>query len=108
MDELDERIARLRTKEREVAEERELLEQALASRPVTPLLLKPADAAAYLGVGRQHMYRLLRPGPYSQAPEIPSIQVGARRLLVPREACDQWVKTQIDVGRSDPRAVKRA
>ena len=103
MDELDERIARLRAKEREVAEERELLEQALASRPVTPLLLKPADAAAYLGVGRQ-----LRPGPYSQAPEIPSIQVGARKLLVPREACDQWVKTQIDVGRSDPRAVKRA
>ena len=41
MDELDERIARLRAKEREVAEERELLEQALASRPVTPLLLKP-------------------------------------------------------------------
>jgi excisionase family DNA binding protein len=108
IEELDDRIAHLRAKERALAQEREELERAITTAPITSLLMKPQEAARYIGVGRQHMYRLLRPGPYGAPPEIPSIKVGARNLLVPRQACDEWVRAQMDSLRSLPRAVKRA
>ncbi len=108
IEELDDRIAHLRARERVLAEERAELERAIATTPITSLLLKPQEAARYMGVGRQTMYRLLRPGPYGAPPEIPSIKVGERNMLVPRQACDDWVRAQLDSLRPVARAVKRA
>lgn len=52
------------------------------------LLLKPEDAATYLGVGRQAMYQMLASG------EIVSIRKN-RKILVPVKALVNWVDEQI-------------
>lgn len=54
-----------------------------------PLTLTVPKAAAYLGIGRDLMYELVRTG------EIPSIRL-KNRILVPREACEVWLRKQID------------
>jgi excisionase family DNA binding protein len=54
------------------------------------LLVKPEDAAKYLGVGRQAMYLMLTSG------EIPSIRKN-RKILVPVKALTDWVDEQIEI-----------
>lgn len=57
------------------------------------LLLKPEDAAKYLGVGRQWMYRKLAEG------EIVSIRE-ARKILVPVKALNEWIERRMEEGRN--------
>jgi excisionase family DNA binding protein len=60
------------------------------------LLLKPAEAAEALGVGRSTIYLLLASG------EVPSMRVG-RSIRVPVEALRRWVAARTgdtDSGRS--------
>jgi excisionase family DNA binding protein len=48
------------------------------------LLLRPAEAAELLGVGRSKMYALLAAG------ELPSVRLG-HSVRVPAEALSKWV-----------------
>lgn len=51
------------------------------------LLLRPAEAADMLGIGRSKMYAMLASG------EIPSLQIG-KSIRVPVDALRQWVAAQ--------------
>jgi len=55
------------------------------------LLLRPAEAAELLGVGRSKVYALLVAG------EVPSIRVG-RSVRVPVDALKRWVAARADAG----------
>lgn len=48
------------------------------------LLLKPAEVAATLGIGRSKVYEMLRTG------EIPSLRIG-KAIRVSRKALEKWV-----------------
>lgn len=50
-----------------------------------PPLLKPAEVAAYLGIGLNQAYRLVNSG------ALPSVPVGTHRR-VPRHALQEWLK----------------
>jgi hypothetical protein len=64
-----------------------------AERPVPDsLLLKPTDAAKWLGVGRQFMYDLIRDGPNNGG--VASIRL-SRKILVPRRSLEDWVTMRI-------------
>lgn len=52
-----------------------------------PLLLKPAEAADLLGIGRSKTYALVASG------EIPSIRIGAS-IRIPVAALKAWLKQQ--------------
>lgn len=69
-------------------------EVRLEPRVPPTLLLKPEDAATYLGVGRQWMYRKLHEG------EIISIRE-ARKILVPVKALNEWIDRRMQEARSD-------
>ncbi len=58
------------------------------SRP-EPLLLRVADAAARLAIGRSTFYELLRSG------EIPTVRIG-RSVRVPVAALRAWVDAKVD------------
>lgn len=52
-----------------------------------PLLTVP-EAAAKLGVSRQHAYRLIAEG------VLPAVRLSERRVRVPSEALDAWLQVQ--------------
>lgn len=75
------------------AQEVELFDPVRLEPRVPPtLLLKPEDAAKYLGVGRQWMYSKLASG------EIVSIRE-ARKILVPVKALNEWVDKRMQEAR---------
>ncbi len=53
------------------------------------LLLRPAEVAQTLGIGRTKVYELLATG------EIPSIKIG-NRPRVPVDALERWIQAQLD------------
>lgn len=55
-----------------------------ATRQPLPLLLRPEEAAAALGIGRSTVYDLLRPG------ALGSVRIGASRRI-PAEALHQFI-----------------
>ena len=58
-----------------------------------PLLLKPHEAAALLGLSRSHVYALLK------QKALPSIRVG-KSVRVPREALGAWILEGTEAGQS--------
>lgn len=54
------------------------------------LLLRPAEAAEILGIGRSKMYELLA------TKTVPTIQLG-RSVRIPVEALQSWIKNQARV-----------
>jgi excisionase family DNA binding protein len=55
------------------------------------LLLRPAEAAETLGLGRSKTYQLIASG------IIPSLRIG-KSVRVPTEALRQWAKAQAKAG----------
>lgn len=53
------------------------------------LLLRPAEAAALLGVGRSKLYELVSDG------VIPTVQVG-HRVRIPVDALRHWIETEMN------------
>jgi len=51
-------------------------------------LLKPAEVAQILGIGRSKVYELLACG------ELPSIRIG-RCIRVPKSSLEDWIKARI-------------
>lgn len=51
------------------------------------LLLKPSEAATWLGVGRMRVYELIQQG------RIPTVRVGSR-LRIPAEQLREWVRRE--------------
>jgi excisionase family DNA binding protein len=64
------------------------------------LLLKPAEAADLIGVGRSKIYALLATG------ELPSVRVGAS-VRVPATALRSWVDQQARAATRSGRAPRR-
>lgn len=58
------------------------------------ILLKPAEAAETLGIGRTRVYEMLGSG------ELPSIRIG-RSIRVPVAALERWVEDQQNDNGSD-------
>ena len=58
------------------------------------LLLRPAETAAAIGIGRSKVYELLRSG------ELPSIRIGGS-VRVPVDALRAWIDRQIETRGAD-------
>ena len=56
------------------------------------LLLRPAEAAEAIGIGRSKVYELLASG------ELPSIRVGSS-IRVPADGLREWVARQVEARR---------
>lgn len=52
-----------------------------------PLVLSVSEAAVLLGIGRNHLYELVRCG------EIPHVRFG-RLIRIPRAALEDWLREQ--------------
>jgi excisionase family DNA binding protein len=61
------------------------------------LLLKPADVASRLGIGRAAVYRLIAEG------QLPTVRVGSR-ARVPLEALLEWVRRRTTAESHSPDA----
>ena len=59
--------------------------------PLAPLLLRPAEVALALGIGRATAYQLIATG------ELPSVRIG-RSVRVPRQALEKWIAARIERG----------
>lgn len=53
-----------------------------------PLLLRPPEAAQFAGIGRHHMYELIRTG------ELAVIRRG-RSMYVSRKAIEEWIEREL-------------
>jgi excisionase family DNA binding protein len=56
------------------------------------LLLRPAEAAEVIGIGRSKMYELLASG------ELPSIKIGGS-VRIPMEGLKAWIAARVSGGR---------
>ena len=65
----------------------------MATNQTDRLLLRPAEAAEVLGVGRSKLYELIADG------VIPTVQVG-HRMRVPVSALRAWIDAEISKTRS--------
>ena len=63
------------------------------------ILLKPAEAAETLGIGRTRVYEMLASG------ELPSIRIG-RSIRIPVNALNQWVENQQNGNGADSSSTK--
>jgi excisionase family DNA binding protein len=55
-----------------------------------PVCLNVPDVAKYLGVSRTVAYKLVR------QPGFPSIRVGEKRIVIPRDKFKEWIEKQVE------------
>jgi excisionase family DNA binding protein len=55
-----------------------------------PVCLNVPDVAKYLGVSRSVAYKLVR------QPGFPSIRVGEKRIVIPRDKFKEWIEKQVE------------
>ena len=54
------------------------------------IALSVAEAASALGVCKAQVYRYA-----AEAPAFPAVRVGEKRLIVPRQALEQWLANRV-------------
>jgi excisionase family DNA binding protein len=58
------------------------------------VLLKPAEAAEMLGLGRSKTYQMMKAG------EIPCVRIG-KSVRVPVAGLREWIRTRVEVGKAE-------